>query len=265
MKIWQIVLLVVGVIILALCISAYAGAPEQEAAFERAVELQEAVVLPENEGRIVIIHGVVTVDQLAYDEEKQITLPSFAARRTDDRYLQTKTKKGEEEWDWRTFGNQDIFGEASLGGFSLDRKILEGFGLADRLNEEDFIKDELEMYHHTFSTKGEYLSDEPITAVRTNLSRSGHESLNQTRFSYKIFWPGETRVMTLVGVQRGNRLMRSEDIYVSPVNEGLQTKDVLASSAQSGLMVGLIIGALAALACLFFAFKGVLYMKTAKA
>ena len=57
MKIGKVILLVLGVVLIALSVKSFVDLPGQNAVLEAAVYLDEAVILPENEGKMVIIHG----------------------------------------------------------------------------------------------------------------------------------------------------------------------------------------------------------------
>ena len=69
MKIGKLILIVLGVALIALGIKGLMDIPGQQAALDIAVYLDEPVVLPENEGKLVIIHGVPEMTAPAYDEE----------------------------------------------------------------------------------------------------------------------------------------------------------------------------------------------------
>ena len=85
-NIGKIILLVLGVVLIALDIKAFVDLPGQNAALEAAVYLDEPVVVPENEGKMVIIHGKPEMTAPAYDEELGLTLNTIKAYRYAEEY-----------------------------------------------------------------------------------------------------------------------------------------------------------------------------------
>ena len=65
----KIILLVLGIALLALGIKGLMDIPKQKAVLEAAVYLDEAVVLPENEGKLLIVHGSPEMVSPAHDED----------------------------------------------------------------------------------------------------------------------------------------------------------------------------------------------------
>ena len=93
MSVGRIILIVLGVFIVWLSARALMGVPQQQKVIDSAVYLDEAVVLPENEGKLVIIHGKPEMIAPAYDEELGITLNSIKAYRYAEEYTMTSHEK----------------------------------------------------------------------------------------------------------------------------------------------------------------------------
>jgi hypothetical protein len=70
----RIILIALGAVIIWLSVRGLMDAPEYKEVLGSAVYLEEPVVLPENEGKMVIIHGKPEMISPAYDEELGITL-----------------------------------------------------------------------------------------------------------------------------------------------------------------------------------------------
>jgi len=123
----RIILIVLGALIVWLSARALMGVPEQQKLLDAAVYLDEAVVLPENEGKVVIIHGKPLMTAPAYDEELGITLNSIKAYRYAEEYKLTTNEKTKNRYDWVSRGQKSIVGDAMIGEFDLDEKTLIGF------------------------------------------------------------------------------------------------------------------------------------------
>ena len=80
----KIILIVLGAVLIALGGKGLMDIPAQKAVLENAVYLDEPVVLAENEGKLVIIHGKPEMTAPAYDEELGITLNTIKAYRYDE-------------------------------------------------------------------------------------------------------------------------------------------------------------------------------------
>lgn len=126
MKIGKIILIVLGVALIALGVKGLMDIPGQQAALDAAVYLDEPVVLPENEGKLVIIHGVPEMTAPAYDEELGLTINTIKAYRYAEEYKLISSEKLLYKYNWVSRGSKGIVGEASLGGFALDEKTLSG-------------------------------------------------------------------------------------------------------------------------------------------
>lgn len=143
-KIGKLILMILGVGLVILSGRALLEIPGKTKILEEAVWLEEAVVLPENEGKLVIIHGEVEMTKPVYDEELGLTLNTVSAYRCDEEYRQTGFSSDERKWDWAPNGQKSLVGEAMIGEFELDDKILSVFPKEGCY--EDFIPEEISRY-----------------------------------------------------------------------------------------------------------------------
>ena len=104
MKIGKLILIVLGVALIALGIKGWMDIPGQQAALDAAVYLDEPVVLPENEGKLVIIHGKPEMTAPAYDEELGLTINTIKAYRYAEEYKLTSSEKHEYKYAWVSKG-----------------------------------------------------------------------------------------------------------------------------------------------------------------
>ena len=140
MKIGKIILIVLGVALLALGVKGLMDIPGQQAMLNAAVYLDEPVVLPENEGKLVIIHGKPEMTAPAYDEELGLTLNAIKAYRYDEEYKLKSSEKLLYKYGWVSKGSKGIVGTASLGEFALDEKTLNGFAADSEYEDFDMAE-----------------------------------------------------------------------------------------------------------------------------
>ena len=260
-NIGKIILLVLGVALIALGIKNFADLPGQSDMLEAAVYLDEAVILPENEGKMVIIHGKPEMTAPAYDEELGLTLDTIKAYRYAEEYKLTSSEKLEYKYGWVAKGQKSIVGKASLGEFALDEKTL--IGLPADSEYEDFNMEEISAKGYEVSkgktTEGawtdrwwvivggtyyydafEYSGNLDIPHLTREMNKEiAEEREGAKAYAYKVY-TGEDAEMTVAGIQQGSSLVAHEKLGAI-VKEGVQTKDQLLSSNKNGVIGGAVV------------------------
>jgi len=250
-NIGKIILLALGVALIALSAKALMEVPGQQAALESAVYLDEAVVLPENEGKLVIIHGTPEMIAPAYDAELKITINSIKAYRYKETYKQTGYTDEERKWEWVSGGQTSLVGEAKIGEFELDEGILIAFPAES--DYTDFDAAEVRDYVLTYKSvalgevvvlpDGGYYADTNVTYVGDSYiswlgANAEAERLEgKTAYRYKYYNPDKNGEHTVVGVQQGSRLVKDESIGAM-VRNGVLTKEQMLSSNKGGIIGG---------------------------
>lgn len=260
-NIGKIILLVLGIALIALGIKNFADLPEQNATLEAAVYLDEPVVLPENEGKMVIIHGKPEMTAPAYDEELGLTLDAIKAYRYAEEYKLTSSEKLEYTYGWVAKGQKSIIGKASLGEFALDEKTL--IGLPADSEYEDFNMEEISAKGYEVSrgrtTEGawtdrwwvivggtyyydafEYSGNLDIPHLTREVNKEiADEREGAKAYAYKVY-TGTDAGVTVAGIQQGNTLAAHEKLGAI-VKNGVQTKDQLLSSNKNGVIGGAVV------------------------
>lgn len=258
MKIGKIILIVLGAVLLALGIKSFAELPGQKAALENAVYLDEPVVLSENEGKMVIIHGKPEMTAPAYDEELALTLNTIKAYRYAEEYKLKSSEQLEYKYAWVSKGQKSITGEAAIGEFALDEKMLIGFPADSEY--EDFDTAELGANDYVLgrgkTTEGawterwwvivdgtyyydsfEYSGNLDIPHITREMNKGiAEEREGAKAYAYKVYTGTDTEV-TVAGIQQGNTLVAHEKLG-PVVKEGVQTQDQLLSSNKNGVIGG---------------------------
>lgn len=259
MKIGKIILLVLGVALLALGGKTFMDIPAQKAALEAAVYLDEPVVLQENEGKLVIIHGVPEMTAPAYDEELDLTLNAIKAYRYDEEYKLISSEKLLYKYNWQSRGQKGIAGEASVGEYALDEKMINGF-VADS-EYEDFDMAEISANGYSVwrgkTTEGawmdrwwvivdgkyyydafEYSGNLDIPHIEREMNKEiAEEREGAKAYTYKVYTGNQEK--TVAGIQQGNCLVTDETLGPI-VRDGVLTKEQVLSANTNGLMGGAI-------------------------
>ena len=258
----RIVLVALGAFIVWLSVRGLMDAPLYKEVLGSAVYLEEPVVLPENEGKMVIIHGKPEMIAPVYDEEIGITINAFKAYRYDEEYKQTAREDNRTLYDWVSSGQKSIAGEASLGEFVLDEKTIIAFP-AD-VDYEDFDMAEIEANGYNV-TKGKtdegawmdrwyvivggpegeayYYSSSELNPsldaplfVRESNRQIAAEREGTKAYAYKIHAGVVSEEVTVAGIQQGNTLVAHEKL-LGVVNNGVLTQEQLVN-AETGYLAG---------------------------
>ena len=231
-KTGKIILIVLGAALIALGVKALVELPGQKAVLEAAVFLDEPAVLPENEGKMVIIHGKPEMIAPAYDEELGLTLNTIKAYRYAEEYKLTSSEQLEYKYGWVSKGQKSIVGKASLGEFALDEKTL--IALPADSEYEDFNMEEISGKGYEVSkgktTEGawtdrwwvivggtyyydafEYSGNLDIPHLTREMNKEiAEEREGAKAYAYKVY-TGEDAEMTVAGIQQGSTLVAHEN------------------------------------------------------
>ena len=261
-KIGRIVLIALGAIIIWLSVRGLMDAPEYKEVLGSAVYLDEPVVLPENEGKMVIIHGKPEMIAPVYDEEIGVTINAFKAYRYDEEYKQMAWKSNRTLYDWSTIGQKSLAGEASLGEFILDEKTIIAFPA--EVDYEDFVMAEIEANGYNVSkgkTNEEAMMDrwyvivggpegeayyyesyelnpslDAPLFVRESNRQMAAEREGTKAYAYKVHAGFVSEEVTVAGIQQGNMLVAHEKL-LGVVDNGVLTQEELVNT-ETGYLAG---------------------------
>ena len=262
MSIGRIILIVLGVLIIWLSARALMSFPEQQNVFASAVYLDEAVVLPENEGKVVIIHGRPEMTEPARDEELGITINAIKAYRYDEKYALTTKENSNSRYDWVSRGQKSIAGDAMIGEFDLDEKTLAGFPADSDYEDFDHAEISANGYNTSYGKTAEgavtdrlyvivggpegeayyyppheYSSTDGLRVFRVMNDNIADEREGTMAYAYKVFTGAVSEEVTVAGIQRGNELAAHEALG-PVVLSGVMTKEQLAKTEGAYLVIG---------------------------
>ena len=247
----KIILIVLGIALIALGIKGLMDIPTHKAILEAAVWLDESVVLPENEGKLIIVHGTPEMLAPVYDEELKLTIDSIKAYRYKETYKQTSYTDEERKWEWVTGTQTSLVGEAKIGEFELDADILIAFPAES--DYTDFDAAETRDYVLTYKSvatgevvvlpDGGYYADTNVDYVGDSYfnwlgaNHVANQLEGKTAYRYKYYNPDKNGEHTIVGVQQGERLVADETIGPMVRNSAL-TKEQVLSANSNGIIGG---------------------------
>ena len=254
----KIILIVLGIVLIALGGKTLMDIPAQKAVLENAVYLDEPVVLPENEGKLVIIHGTPEMTSPAYDEELGITLNTIKAYRYDEEYKQTSREKGVFKYGWVSRGQKGIAGGASVGEFALDEKTINGLAADSEYEDFDMVEVSAKGYEVSrgktkegawtdrwwvivdgtyYYDSFEYSNELSIPHIDRDIAK---EREGAKAYGYKVYTGMSSEEVTVAGIQQGTSLVADETLGVVLRNDVLSKEEVLSSNTNS-LMGGAIV------------------------
>ena len=256
-KIIGIVLIVIGLFCVFGAISVNSGAPETAKVISNAVYVSDGKVLPENEGKVVIVPGVL--DAAPYvDRETGIALSSAVAfRHVEKLYIEEETEEDSEEkteyWAWKT--DMSAFGgekkNVTLGEFAVAEELLQTLS-ANQKRTEYSEKELNQMGWSTFTDDGKtYLyqgdwmprDEDDLDSVNTLLDKDAYRDYVGT---YRICYDEMDGGLecTVVALQKDGQLVRVPDVTLRTIHSGHLTQNEIleneASSAKGGMITAIV-------------------------
>ena len=236
---------------------------KQTDAISKAVYVQDGKVLPENEGKIVIVPGKVEVTEPFVDTLTGVPIPHIKANRTVEIYEERMETNEENNstyyvFDWKSTTHSgvnkfdevhstNLVANCKVGEFEIDGQIINGISVGKKLKDIDnqaiAAKGYREHYEHkkdiTYVAKLDYM---PIGGERSG-SKAGYKQGYYSdyegahRVSYTI--PSEESLeYTFIGKQQNGKIMYDKDLGMQSAFSGLQDSTELAQRVKSGGMIG---------------------------
>ena len=276
------IIFIVIAIILAIVGFSSTNTSKQTDAISKAVYVEDGKVIPENEGKIVIVPGEVKAVTPLVDELTGVKLPGIRAKRNVERYQKVSETKDDKtyyvlEWKSTTLGKENEFGElvssnliadCKIGEFDIDKAVLNFASISKKYHDIDknvaYQKGYNVVYYKdvTYLTKTDLMPDNGVdynsSYTRNTFTKVYYRDFeNMPRISYTVE-NEESGKYTLIGRQQNGKLMYDKDLGMQAATKGIMNPEQLAENVESGGMIGAIVAwALAA----FFVLLAVLSMR----
>lgn len=268
-----IITLILGIFFLFAGIGVFTSQPDTETNLDTAVYVGDGKVNSENEGKIVILSGKLEPEYPFVDPATGVTIPYPAAERrvqvfryevgSDDEYYWdpiiysgTNTNKGV---NLNKFTTSTLIPPTRLGDFYIDPRILLNLEINKNWNEVS-EKDLGSQNFYIYKDKDDrttYVSEMPGLQdnYETYQGINWKKEVGRKRCSYQVYDDKKTLDYTIIGVQKGDRLMIKDDLGVSFLQEGIHDGDEFKSSKMKENNIVGTVGIVLGLGCLGLATK----------
>ena len=261
-KIIGIILIIGGLLFAALAVKALMTAPQSYEKIRTAATIKDGKVIPENEGKLVVVSGTLKPAEQLQDPITGVKLPGVTAKRTVWTYKRDTNSDDEQVWDWKP-ENTDYSEKANFG---INAEILTTTMLAAPTLLGEF-KVESELLNPLIRNTEFKQYDEKSLNAGWKVLSGGRESsycvskenwlpkkstgtysttgYGAQKISYGIVSPDDPLEYTIIGVQKGDTLIKSEDVDSVTTVKGIMTAEEFAEENKKGVRGGSIFGIVA--------------------
>ena len=261
-KIIGVILIVGGLLFASLAIKALVSAPQSYEKIRAAATIKDGKVIPENEGKLVVVSGTLKPAEQLQDPITGVKLPGVTAKRTFWTYKRDTNSDDDQVWDWKP-ENTDYSEKANFG---INAEILTTTMLAAPTLLGEF-KVESELLNPLIRNTEFKQYDEKSLNAGWKVLSGGRESsycvskenwlpkkstgtysttgYGAQKISYGIVSPDDPLEYTIIGVQKGDTLIKSEDVDSVTTVKGIMTAEEFAEENKKGVRGGSIFGIVA--------------------
>jgi hypothetical protein len=275
-KIVGIILMVCALLTAFLGIKAAGNASGNQDIIQDAVYVADGKVLPENEGKVVIVNGTLEAPLPFVDEETGIELNSIVAYRRVEKARVVLGSEGKEDtWSWdSTISEKDLGGSkklvapgVTLGEFEVAEALMQPVPTFGELGEF-YIDENYDQEWYIFKDNGmDYLYplefmplDEGTVYYDSPLDdnlTSKQKNEGTLRVRYDVVEADTNMDYTIIGLQKNGKLEEVEELDLTAAVSGHLTPEEMLEYAESSNTTALITAVVIALA---FAIPGVIML-----
>lgn len=261
-KIIGVILIIGGLLFAALAVKALMTAPQSYEKIRAAATIKDGKVIPENEGKLVVVSGTLKPAEQLQDPITGVKLPGVTAKRTVWTYKQDTGSGDEKVWDWKpentdysekaNFGiNAEILtttmlaAPTLLGEFKVESKLLNP--LIRNTEFKQYDEKSLNAGWKVLSggRESSYCVSKENWLPKKSTGTYSTTGYGSQKISYGIVSPDDPLEYTIVGVQKGDTLIKSEDVDSVTTVKGLMTAEEFAEENKKGVRGGSIFGIVA--------------------
>ena len=250
-----------------------------------AIYVADGKVLPENEGKVVIVPGELKVVTPLVDTLTGVELPGVIAKRTVERYEMVSNSDEDGtyytlEWKHTILGDDNEFNnlvssmliaDAMVGEFMVDKIALHHVNVGKQFSEFDtqalYQRGYILHPHNSFYyiSKLDFMPEDGMN-LNASFTRNGFQKIyyrdfeNIPRISYTV-QRSETNQYTFIGRQQNGKIVYDKELGMQSAFDGLMNPEQLAENVESGGVTGAIVAWVIAA---FFVLLAVLGMKKKK-
>ena len=254
-KIIGVILIIGGILFASLTIKAIMSAPQTYERIRAAATIKDGRVIPENEGKLVVVSGTLKPAEQLQDPITGVKLPGVTAKRTVWTYKQDTGSGDEKVWDWHpentdysergNFGiNAEILTSTMLaaptllGEFNVESKLLNPLIRNTEFTQydEESLKDGWNLL--SGGKESRYCVSKEYSLQKKTKGMYSTKGYGSQKISYGIVSPDDPLEYTIIGVQKGDTLIKSEDVDSVTTFKGLMTAEEFAEENKKGVRGG---------------------------
>lgn len=261
-KIIGVILIIGGIFFALLAVKALVSAPQSYEKIRAAATIKDGKLTPENEGKLVVVSGTLKPAEQLRDPITGVKLPGVTAKRTVWTYERDTNSNDEQVWDWKP----EITDYSEKANFGINAEILTSTMLAAPTLLGEFKVESQLLNPLIRNTEFTQYDEQSLNAGWKVLS-GGKESryciskehwlpkkstgmysttgYGAQKISYGIVSPDDPLEYTIIGVQKGDTLIKSEDVDSVTTFKGLMTAEEFAEENKKGVRGGSIFGIVA--------------------
>lgn len=273
-KIISAVIAVIGVFCIISGFSIKSNGSDIKSIVNSAVYVKDGAVLPENEGKTVIVAGTVVPVEDLTDPVTGMTFNTIKLNRKVEQYSESYNSENERyEWNWKAvnfktdtcpYFTETLYAKTKLGDFQLSNELLNPIAVNLEITGYDVASVSEKGWNVFNHTSRSYLSKSHQLAGDGWFETYKNEFApyyNNTRIYYSVVDSSKATDVTVIGVQKNGTIQKSAELDAIPTHNGILTKaqmaDAIEDSNNSGAFAAWVLGAIAlAIAAFLFLKKG---------
>ena len=246
----------------ALAVKALMTAPQSYEIIRTAATIKDGRILPENEGKLVVVSGTLKPAEQLQDPITGVKLPGVTAKRTVWTYERDTNSDDETVWDWKpentdysekaNFGiNAEILtttmlaAPTVLGEFKVESKLLNPLITNTEFTQYDEQSLNAGWKVLSGGRESRYCVSKENWLPKKSTGMYSTTGYGSQKISYGIVSPDDPLEYTIIGVQKGDTLIKSEDVDSVTTFKGLMTAEEFAEENKKGVRDGSIFGIVA--------------------
>ena len=261
-KIIGIILIIGGIFFASLTIKALVSAPQSYEKIRAAATIKDGKLTPENEGKLVVVSGTLKPAEQLQDPITGVKLPGVTAKRTVWTYKQDTGSGDKKVWDWKpentdysekaNFGiNAEILtttmlaAPTLLGEFNVEGKLLNPLIRNTEFTQYDEQSLNAGWKVLSGGKESRYCVSKEHWLPKKSTGMYSTTGYGSQKISYGIVSPDDPLEYTIIGVQKGDTLIKSEDVDSVTTVKGIMTAEEFAEENKKGVRGGSIFGIIA--------------------
>lgn len=261
-KIIGVILIIGGIFFALLAVKALVSAPQSYEKIRAAATIKDGKLTPENEGKLVVVSGTLKPAEQLQDPITGVKLPGVTAKRTVWTYERDTNSDDEQVWDWKpentdysekaNFGiNAEILtttmlaAPTLLGEFKVEGKLLNPLIRNTEFTQYDEQSLNAGWKVLSGGKESSYCVSKENWLPKKSTGTYSTTGYGSQKISYGIVSPDDPLEYTILGVQKGDTLIKSEDVDSVTTVKGIMTAEEFAEEYKKGVRGGSIFGIIA--------------------